>query len=118
MSNLAHQIQQQQRKQTVINPQVHTAPRPKRGITHGEKVLGMAFIGLVAVLAIFMVSNYATLYNVNHDIQKTEAAIDKQLKINSELELKVSEMSNPERIMKIAKENGMTLNGDNVKVVQ
>ncbi|WP_070120197.1 cell division protein FtsL [Bacillus marinisedimentorum] len=124
MSNLAYEIQQkqqqqqrerhQQKQQRVTQP----VPQRKKGITLGEKLLALGFAVILAFSCFIIVSNYATLYSVNKDIQQYEAAIDKQQKVNNELELSVAELNNPERIWEIAKKNGLTLNGDNVKVVQ
>ncbi len=124
MSNLAYEIQQkqqqqqkerhQQKQQRVIQPE----PQKKKGITLGEKLLALGFAVVLAFSCFFIVSNYAALYSVNKDIQQYESAIDKQMKVNNELELSVAELNNPERIWKIAKKHGLALNGDNVKVVQ
>lgn len=118
MSNLAHQIQESVRKEKQSQPRVKGNVAQKKGITLGEKVLVSLFAVVFAVACVFIVSNYASVYSLNRDIQEMQAKVENQEKVNGELGLKVSDLSNPERIWSIAKKNGLTLNGDNVRVLQ
>lgn len=120
MSNLAYKMQQQQHqvKQDVQERQAQPSKLLKRGVTKGEKVL-WAF-ALVALLcsAVFVISNYASIYSVNRDIQQLESKISTQQKVNSDLELQVAELSAPKRIIPIAENKlGLSRNIQNVKVV-
>jgi cell division protein FtsL len=118
MSNLAYKVQQRnaerareqvQQKQVVI----------RRGkITAGEKVLWTAAIILFLIGSILVVTNYATIYTVNKDIQVTNQTMNNESKVVSDLKTQVTELSEPARIWKIAQEQlGMTLNNKNVKVI-
>ncbi|PYZ93247.1 cell division protein FtsL [Salipaludibacillus keqinensis] len=90
----------------------------KGGITKGEKLIySMAMMALVFVLYLIL-SNYATMYSLNHEMQQTETEITQQESINGGLSLQVKELSDPERILHIAQNDlGMELNDNSVKVI-
>lgn len=120
MSNLARKIQQeqkyQQQTQTVRAPQ--KIKQKKSWLSPGEKILGLAFTGIVCFGAVQMVSNQAAIYEVNKEIQQTEQAIQEQTKVNGDLEMQVSELSTYERIKAKAEEMGLEFSGNNVKAVE
>ncbi|MCD8509658.1 MAG: septum formation initiator family protein [Bacillus sp. (in: Bacteria)] len=62
-----------------------------------------------------VLSNYASIYIANHEIQQTERAIQEQVKVNEGLSLQVMELSDPDRILSMAKEMGMILDENNVR---
>ena len=105
--------QNQQPQTTVTTVVVH-----KGKVTLGEKILYIAFAILLTVLSAKMITNQYTLYTLNKDIQKTEAAITEQQTINNDLNAEVSELSRYERIWERAAQIGLTLDENNVKVVQ
>jgi cell division protein FtsL len=119
MSNLAVKIQQQRQEQHKQMPEqqqsVVITRRPT--ITVGEKVLIVAFLSLLLFAAVQIVSNSVNVYQSNIEIQKIETKIQDQQKINSDLTVQVKELSTYERIWAKAKELGLTLNQNNVKVV-
>lgn len=119
-SSLARQLE---RKHTVEVDQrsrsVEQNVPLKQKITLFEKVL--VFLTLIGVImATYLVlSTYASSYIVNRDIHHLENTIKQQATVNEALNLQVTELSAPDRIVKIATEQlGMTLNDKNVKVVQ
>lgn len=115
MSNLAREIQQQRVEQTVQEQ------RPikirKSWLTPGEKIIGVAFAGLVCFGAVHIISNQTQIYQINQDIQKVEAKINEQEKLNGDLQVQVKNLSKYERIYKEAKKMGLEINNNNVKVV-
>ncbi|TKD71753.1 cell division protein FtsL [Pseudalkalibacillus hwajinpoensis] len=118
MSNLAYKYQQQQtqKKQAEVKQKAVYIERGR--ITKGEKLLWMMLVLAFVTASIFMVSNYASIYNLNTSIQQVESEQRAQLKQNEELQVKVTELSAPDRIMDIAQnELGMKLNDQNVEVV-
>ncbi|USK35595.1 cell division protein FtsL [Bacillus sp. F19] len=119
MSNLAVKLQQQRQEQHKQMPEqqqtVVTTRRP--AITLGEKVLIVAFLSVLLFAAVQIVTNSVTVYESNIEIQKIEAKIQDQQRINSDLTVQVKELSTYERIWAKAKELGLTLNQNNVKVV-
>ncbi|RLQ95836.1 cell division protein FtsL [Falsibacillus albus] len=93
------------------------APLKRRGITPGEKILGILFVAFICIVAVRMVSTQASIYGVNKHIQDVESTIHEQKKSNNDLEMQISELSRFERIKKEANKLGLKLNEDNVKVV-
>ncbi|QQK76736.1 cell division protein FtsL [Salicibibacter cibarius] len=106
------QVREEQRQvQTVRN-------RVEKKFTRGEKYLITLIAIAIIVTAVLMVSNYASMYGQEQDISQLQSEINQQQQYNEGLEHQVSELSDPERILEIAQENGMELNEDNVTVLQ
>ncbi|MBM7586734.1 cell division protein FtsL [Bacillus pakistanensis] len=119
MSNLAQKHHYQIEPERKNSPKTAPVREEKRSlITLGEKILLVIFTVVFCFLAVKIVSTQAAIYDVNKDIQTVETTIEKQHKSNKNLELEVSELSTYERILKKAKELGLDLKEQNVKVVQ
>ncbi|MBU5595392.1 cell division protein FtsL [Amphibacillus sp. MSJ-3] len=86
-----------------------------RGITPGEKILVCLFGVCLSLALAFMVSYSANIDSLNRDLQKLEREVSEQQTINENLKHQVMEYSNPERILKIAKENGLDIQNTQVK---
>lgn len=117
MSNLAYQVQpkRQQQYQPKSKPQVKV--KKKRHITAGEKILLSFLLTMSAIGSMMIISNQANIYQVNNDIQMLEANIANQEKINGGLKEEITELSRPERILKIATEQGLTIQNNNVQII-
>ncbi|QKS71529.1 cell division protein FtsL [Paenalkalicoccus suaedae] len=90
----------------------------KGGITKGEKLVYGLSIPAIVILAFMIISNAASLYALNHDMQVIEADIAAQGASNEALSLQVKELADPERILYIAKEElGMELHDESVKLI-
>lgn len=117
MSNLARNPQQQpqveQTGQTMGQIKIK-----KSWLTPGEKMIGIVFAGMVCFGSVHLIANQAKIYEINKNIQIVEAKVTEQQKVNSDLQVQVSELSNYERIKKEAEKMGLVFNGNNVKVVQ
>lgn len=120
MGNLARNIQHQQQREVKeeIQKQQRTEKKSLLWLTPGEKVLGLAFAGMVCFGAIHIISNQSHIYQVNKQILQVQSSIKEQQKVNSDLNVQVSELSTYERILAKAKKMGLVLNENNVKVVQ
>jgi cell division protein FtsL len=123
MSNLARELEQQQQQRQKQQQPTQDIQKQKKAVkkswlTPGEKFLSLAFAGLVCLGAVQMISNQAKIYKVNEDIQKVEDSIQNQTKVNADLKVQVSKLSNYSRISDKAKKMGLELNENNVKVVQ
>jgi cell division protein FtsL len=116
MANLARQLRQEQQQQTVRAPK--KVFKQRKGLSPGEKILGLVFGALVCIGSIQIISNQSAIYEMNIAIQDTQASIQTQQKSNSDLAIQVSELSQYDRIKEKAKELGLELNDQNVKVVQ
>lgn len=118
MSNLARKLQQQQQQQQQPVQEPKKVSVKKVWLTPGEKILGLMFSAMVCFGAVQIISTQADIYQVNKEIQQTEVAIKEQQKINNDYKEQISELSTYERIWEKAKQLGLVLNEDNVKVVQ
>ncbi|MFE8695284.1 cell division protein FtsL [Cytobacillus sp. FJAT-53684] len=120
MSNLARKLQQEQhheqQKQMVKAPKKVKVKSP--WLSPGEKVLGIIFTGIVCFGAVQIISNQASIYGINAEIQDTKRTIQEQQKVIGDLEMQVGELSTYERIWEKAQKLGLKLNENNVKVVQ
>lgn len=117
MSNLARKVlEQQQAEQSVqIKRQVKIK---KSWLTPGEKIIGVAFAGMVCFGAIHLISNQSNIYEANKELQTVQEKINEQEKVNGDLKVQVSELSSYDRIFAKAKEMGLIKDENNVKVVQ
>ncbi|HJV17818.1 MAG TPA: cell division protein FtsL [Bacillales bacterium] len=120
MGNLARNLQQQQQhvRHEDVQKQYKVEKKNIFWLTPGEKVLGLAFAGMVCFGAIHIISTQSEIYQVNKQIQVVQFSIKEQQKVNSDLNVQVSELSTYERILDKAKKMGLVLNENNVKVVQ
>ncbi|ETI67977.1 cell division protein FtsL [Neobacillus vireti] len=116
MSNLARNLERQQQVEHKVEKQSQLKIK-KSWLTPGEKIIGIAFAGLVCFGSVHLISNQANIYKINTEIQTIEAQVNEQQKVNSDLQVQVREMSTYERIRDKAKKMGLELNNDNVKVV-
>lgn len=91
--------------------------RKKSIITAKEKMIYLAFVVMVAVLAVTILHKQSSIQQTTMEIQKIESQITEIEKQNVDLKVQVSELSTYERIWEKAKALGLTLNEKNVKVV-
>ncbi|WP_174733833.1 cell division protein FtsL [Mesobacillus harenae] len=116
MSNLARKLQQEQQQDIVNVPKKDEVK--KFWLSPGEKALVLMFGVVFCFGGTFLVSNQAAIYEVNKEIQVMETTIQEQQKENSDLTMQIGELSTYERIWEKAKQLGLTLNENNVKVVE
>ncbi|MFC3211206.1 MULTISPECIES: cell division protein FtsL [Planomicrobium] len=95
----------------------HQPVRKKGLITKGEKVLYLTFLAVFVMCALLVLQNQATIQATTHEIQTIENDISEIQKQNTDLTVQVSELSTYERIWAKAKELGLKLDEQNVKVV-
>jgi cell division protein FtsL len=120
LNNTAVKIKTQEVQRREHHARPNARPKRKRQFrtTLGEKVLLLAFAMFVVYCSIQMISNQVAIYKANKQIQQLEATIQEQKKYNNDLSVQVQELSTYERILEKAKELGLSLNENNVKVVQ
>ncbi|GIN61425.1 hypothetical protein J27TS8_14180 [Robertmurraya siralis] len=116
MGNLARKLQQEQQQKQVQAPKI--VRKNRLGFSPGEKILAFIFCVALCFGAVQIISNQAAIYEINKDIQETSSIIQSQQKVNADLAMQVEELSTYERIWAKAKELGLKLNENNVKVVQ
>ncbi|MFD1777795.1 cell division protein FtsL [Fredinandcohnia salidurans] len=118
MGNLAYKVRQTENYQPNQAPKTRPERRQKFRFSLGEKLLGIIFSVAVIFFAIHIISNQVSIYKTNIEIQQIEASISQQTKTNNDLYVQVQELSEYERLWEKARELGLVLNENNVKVVQ
>lgn len=116
MSNLARKYLEQQKTEQKVQ-KTNQVKIKTSWLTPGEKIIGLVFAGFVCFGAVHIISNQSEIYQVNKEIQVIEGQVAEQQKLNSDLQVQVSELSAYDRIYKKAKEMGLIKNENNVKVV-
>lgn len=86
-----------------------------RWVTSGEKFLYVVFGLLVATACAYVIHFSSNLDTMNRNMQQLEGQITQQQTINDNLTYQVKELSNPDRILSIAKENGLKIQNTEVK---
>jgi cell division protein FtsL len=119
VNNLAQQLRKEKNIEVEQSPK--STPKKKLNkfrITPIEKLLLLVCSVAITSVAVMYISNTASIFAENHNIQKLQGQVGKQEKINRDLHLQVTELSSPERIRKIAEEQlGMKLDSKKVKFV-
>lgn len=106
-------IERQQQQQKKVVKKV----KKRKILTKGEKIIYTFFSMIVLIAAIYIVSFASTTDGLNRDIQKLESEVQQHKVVNKDLAFEISELSKPERITKIAKENGLKIQEAKVKRV-
>lgn len=111
--NYAERIGEQRPIPTKPKPQVRESSwfHPSKG----EKFLYVLFAMLVLVGAYVITSFSSSTDQINREIQTLESNVNQKIVTNDTLLFEVKELSKPERITKIAKENGLKIQDAQVK---
>ncbi|WP_096269976.1 cell division protein FtsL [Paucisalibacillus globulus] len=89
--------------------------RKKSWITKGEKML-YSFVAVFLLIAGgLMVSYSSSTDSLNREIQSIQSSITEQQVVNEGLVFEIKDLSRPERITQIARENGFTIQAAEVK---
>ena len=109
----------EQPMQPAIEPKKkHQAlPSKRRFLTKEERVIYLSLIVVAAIMCVMALHRQGEIQTATIDIQKVENSISVVNQKNVDLKVQVSEKSTFERIMEKAKEQGLTPNEKNVKVV-
>jgi len=112
-------------EQQIPDSQPRTQPKTKTvkrkvvvQLTKFEKMLYIGLITVIALISIYMLSLKMDAYDTRGKIADLDAKIEKQSSENSAIESEIKKNSSYERIYDKAKEEGMSLKNDNVKVVR
>lgn len=87
-------------------------------ISRIEKVVYISLITMIALISIYMLSLKMDAYNSKTQIAELDSKIEQQQTTNSDLKTESMKQSSYERIYEKAKDYGLKLNNDNVKVVR
>ncbi|UXU51680.1 cell division protein FtsL [Staphylococcus arlettae] len=87
-------------------------------LTKFEKMLYIGLITIIALISIYMLSLKMDAYDTRGKIADLDTKIEEQASENSAIESEIKKNSSYERIYDKAKDEGMSLKNDNVKVVR
>ena len=87
-------------------------------LTRFEKFLYITLVTAIAVIAIYLLSLKMDAYDTNGKIADLDQRIEQQFSENSAIQSEIKKNSSYERIYNKAKQQGMSLKNDNVKVVR
>lgn len=115
-SNHARSWQQSPNRDTAPQQkQVVIKVRKKGLVTRGEKAL-YAFFCIVFIITCFYIVSYSSsMDTLNRNVQTLEQNVEQQIATNENLMIEIKELSKPERITKIAKENGLKVQDTEIK---
>ncbi|MGM8364227.1 cell division protein FtsL [Virgibacillus sp. W0181] len=99
----------QQTKQVTIKVQKQS------WVTKGEKVLYSIVAFCLIMAGAYIVFYSSSTDTLNREMQSLEQTVQKKQVQNESLQFQVKELSRPERITKIAKENGLKIQDAQVK---
>ncbi|CDQ40213.1 MULTISPECIES: cell division protein FtsL [Virgibacillus] len=103
-------------QQTPSQEQSTTVRVHRQGwITKGEKLIYSIVAVCIIIAGIYMVSFSSSTDTVNREMQQLETQVNTQKSVNEQLSFEKKELSRPERITKIAKENGLKIQDAKVK---
>lgn len=89
--------------------------RKKSWLTKGEKVIYALFGLFIIVAGIYIVSFSSTTDTLNREVQTLETNVQQQKLENEILMFERDELSKPDRITQIAKDNGLKIQDTKVK---
>ena len=72
---------------------------------------------LLLITPISIIFSQATLSKINYEVEKTKKKIVAQEKKNESLTMKIDELASLDKISDIAKEQGLSYNNNNIRVV-
>ena len=111
MDNPTPSYTQPQKRKKQIVVQV----KRRSWISRGEKIM-YSFFGIALIVAsLYIVSYAAKTDQLNREVLQLEQSVHQQKLENEALYFEVSELSSPERIIKIARENGLKIQDAKVK---
>ncbi|GGI14434.1 cell division protein FtsL [Gottfriedia solisilvae] len=117
MSNLARKLQQKQVTDSQLRPSIKKKARTKKlsKVTPIEKFLYVSFIFACFFIGTKIVKTQAAIFDTNIKIQQVKNEVAKEKQHNSELKMKIDELSTYDRIWQKAKELGLKIDSNNVK---
>ncbi len=78
----------------------------------------ITFVVSVIITPFSIVFSQATLSRLNYEVEQKKQEIDKQQKNNDSLAMTIDELASLTKIQEVAREEGLSYNNANIKVVQ
>src|SRR5690625_1472396 len=109
------QTQQHIQPQVTEQKKVKVIVRRKNWLTKGEKIL-YSLVGLLFVVACYYVITFSYQTDqINREVQLLNQNIEQQRTDNENLQYKIDELSQPERIIAIAEKLGLKIQDTKVR---
>lgn len=105
----AQPSEQQQKKKVVVKV------RKNSWLTKGEKIIYGFLAILIVASGLYIVSFSSSTDTLNREVQALETQAQQMKADNEALSFEVRELSKPERITKIARDNGLKIQDAQVK---
>ncbi len=82
-----------------------------------EKLLYIFTFVLIVATPFVLVFSQATLSEINFEVEKNKKQIATQEKKNESLTMKINELASLEKIQEVAKEQGLSYNNNNIRII-
>lgn len=83
-----------------------------------ERFLYTLAVFLLLVSPISIVFSKATLAKVNFEVEQQKRQIEKQKKTNEGISMTIDELASLTKIQEVAKEQGLSYNNNNIKIIE
>lgn len=87
-------------------------------ISKFEKLLYTFASFLFVISPVAIVFSKATLSQINFEVEKQKKEIEQQSRENESLSMAINELASLTKIQEVAKQQGLSYNNNNIKVVQ
>ena len=92
--------------------------KKKYKVSKFEKLIYLLAILLLVLSPIAIVFSKATLSQINFEVEKKKKEIDEQKKTNESLAMAIDELASLTKIQKVAEEQGLSYNNNNIKTIE
>lgn len=92
--------------------------KKKYKVSKFEKLIYFLAILLLVLSPIAIVFSKATLSQINFEVEKQKKEIDEQKKTNESLAMAIDELASLTKIQKVAEEQGLSYNNNNIKTIE
>lgn len=89
----------------------------KKKRAKGERLLYGILLFLVIAFPLSEVFSKAMLSKTNIEVESIRKKVDTQEQLNESLSMKINELASLDKIQKVASEQGLEYNNDNIKTV-
>lgn len=86
-------------------------------ISKFERLIYTLAIFLLVISPISIVFSKATLSQINFEVEQQKEQIEEQQKTNESLAMTIDELASLTKIQKVAEQQGLSYNNDNIKTV-
>ena len=83
-----------------------------------DKKLFILIILVLILSPLLQVVTRAKLSEVNIEVEKLKNNIEKQENVNESVEMQINELASLDKIQDIAKEQGLSYNNDNIRLIK